>query len=361
LRDPVYLGLAFVVPMVLMILFGAGLSMDVKHLPILFIDHDGTPWSRDFMDGFVHSEYFDFQGVAFEAAAAERRMREGSARVIVDIPPGFGRDLSRGRTVAIGMQVDGSFPTRAEVIISYTESLVALFNERQLRKYRERNPQARLPATPVGMDISVWYNPALESVNFVVPGVMVLIMMLYPALLGAMLVVREKETGTIFNLYCAPVGRLEILLGKALPYICVAYLDYLLIFSAGIWVFEARFIGSFAFLSLAALIYAVCTIGLGLLISVLTRTQLAALLITFLATLTPSFNFSGFITPVASMDPVGQFIAHLLPATYFMAIVRGIFLKGLGPGFYWEELGALLLFVLAFYGLAWAALRKRIG
>jgi len=360
-RDPVYLGMAFVVPVVLLLLFGYGLSLDVKHLPITFVDHDRSSHSHNYIDGFINSEYFDFIGLAGDAAQADRWLRSGRTRVIIDIPPDFARRLTGNRRVAVGVTVDGSFPSRANIIIAYVNAIGAQYNQRLLTDYASLLGVQGGLAQPLTMDISVWYNPSLESINMVVPGMIVLILMLFPAILGALVVVREKEAGTIFNLYASPAARWEIVLGKALPYIAVAFLDYLIIYAMSIWLFQVRFIGSFWVLSTGALLYSACTIGIGVMFSVLMRTQLAAMLITFLVTMTPAFNYSGFISPVASMDPIGQFISHLIPATYFMGMVRGVYLKGLGFDFFWPDMLALTAYTAVVYGLAWLFLRKRIG
>jgi len=361
LRDPIYLGLAFVLPMMMLLLFGFGMTLDVKHLPVAFVDHDDSPWSRDYRDRFVHSEYFDLVGVLGRRTEVDEWLRTGRARVIVDVPPGFGRDLARGRPTAVGVTVDGSFPSRAAVIVGYVSAINGLYNQQLLVDLAARRGFGASGLLPVQVNMSVWYNPTLESKNAVVPGLLVLILMMFPALLGALLIVREKESGTIFNLYASPTGRLEIILGKLLTYLAVAMLDYLAIFAMSRWIFEVRFTGSFLVLTAGAVLYAVCTIGVGLLISILTRSQLAAMFATFLVTLTPAFNYSGFITPVASMDPVGQFVAQLIPATHFMTVVRGSYLKGFGFGYYWPQLGALAAYTLAVYSLAWLFLRKRIG
>lgn len=361
LRDPIYLGLAFVIPMIMILLFGFGLILDIKHLPVAFVDHDGSPWSRDYRDRFVHSEYFDLVGVLDSRTEIEEWMRTGRARVIIDVPPEFGRDLARGRPVAVGVTVDGSFPNRAAIITGYVSAINALYNQQLLTDLASRRGLAATSLLPVQANLSVWYNPTLESKNAVVPGLLVLILMLFPALLGALLIVREKETGTIFNLYASPTGRLEIILGKLLPYLAVAMLDYLMIFAVSRWIFEVRFTGSFLVLTAGAVLYSVCTIGIGLLISVLMRSQLAAMFTTLMVTMTTAFNYSGFITPVASMDAVGQFIAQLIPATHFMTVVRGSYLKGFGFGYYWPQLGALALYTLVLYSLAWLFLKKRIG
>lgn len=361
LRDPIYLGLAFVIPMMLMLLFGFGLILDVKHLPLAFEDHDGSPWSRDYRDRFVHSEYFDLVGVLDRHADVEEWLRTGRARVVIDVPPDFGRDLARGRPTAVGVTVDGSFPSRAAVIVGYVSAINGLYNQQLLAELSLRRGQAGTSLLPVQVDMSVWYNPTLESKNAVVPGILVLVLMMFPALLGALLIVREKESGSIFNLYASPTGRLEIIVGKVLPQLAVAMLDYAVMFASSRWIFDVRFTGSFGVLTAGALLYSVCTIGIGLLISILTRTQLAAMFVTFLVTMTTAFNYSGFVTPVASMDAVGQFIAQLIPATHFMTVVRGSYLKGLGFGYYWPQLGALALYTLVVYALAWLSLRKRIG
>jgi len=358
LRDPLYLGLALGIPLLQMVLFGFGLTADVKHVRVGVLDHDRSPYSRDYVDALVHSEYFDFVGLARDPAEADRWLRSGRARVIIDMPPTFARDLAARRSATIGVSVDGVFPTFAEIIVGYVSAVNALYNERLL---------ATVPAVaaaappPVSLDVSIWYNPSLESKNFIVPGMIVIMMLIFPALLGALLITREKETGTIFNLYASPVRRVEILLGKAAPYVAVAFLDYLLIFVMSVWLFGVRFTGSFGLLSAGALLYATCTVGTGILISTLVRTQLAAMLIAFLATVTPAFQLSGFLAPVASQDRVGRIAGSLIPATYFMDLARGSYLKGLGIGVYWRDLMALALFAVAVYTLAWWRLKKRIG
>jgi ABC-2 type transport system permease protein len=361
LRDPIYLGLAFVIPMIMILLFGFGLVIDVKHLPVAFVDHDGSPWSRDYRDRYVHSEYFDLVGVLDRRGEAEEWLRTGRARVLIDVPPDFGRDLARGRPTSVGVTVDGSFPARAAIITGYVSAINGLYNQQLLTDLAARRGLSTTSMLPVQMNMSVWYNPTLESKNAIVPGLLVLILMLFPALLGALLVVREKESGTIFNLYASPTGRMEIILGKLLPYLAVAMIDYFIIFALSRWIFEVRFTGSFLVLTAGTVLYSVCTIGIGLLISILMRSQLAAMFTTLMVTMTTAFNYSGFVTPVASMDATGRFIAQLIPATHFMSVVRGSYLKGFGFEYYWPQLGALVLYTLVLYSAAWLFLKKRIG
>jgi ABC-2 type transport system permease protein len=211
------------------------------------------------------------------------------------------------------------------------------------------------------MAVSIWYNPTLESKNFIVPGMLVIVMMIFPPLLSALLVVRERESGTILNLYCSPASRWDVVAGKALPYVAVSFLDFLVIFTSSVWLFQVRFVGSAWLLSAGALLYSICTVGLGLLISTFTRTQLAAMLATFVIAVAPAFTFSGIFVPVASQDAVGRFVARLIPATYFMDVVRGAYLKGGGVTPYLPNLGGLSMYAVVVYTAAWLAFRKRVG
>jgi ABC-2 type transport system permease protein len=241
------------------------------------------------------------------------------------------------------------------------EAINSLYNERLLREYLARRGAGDTTPWPVQMELAVWYNPTLESKNFIVPGMLVVILMIFPPLLSALLIVRERESGTILNLYCSPASRWDILAGKALPYVGVSFLDFLLIFAASIWLFRVRFVGAVWLLAVGALLYSVCTVGLGLLISTLTRSQLAAMLATFLGAVAPAFTFSGIFTPAASLDAVGRFVSRLIPATYFMDVVRGSYLKGGGVVPYLPSLAMLMLYAVVIYAAAWLALRKRLG
>jgi len=361
LRDPAYLGLAIVVPLLLILLLGYQLSLDVKGLLVAVVDHDRSRWSREYVDGLVHSEYFRLVGMLDSPEEAREWVRSGRARVVIDIPPDFGRRLSAGRPATLGVTVDGSFPARGQIGTGYVEAINALYNQRLLREHLARHGAGDDRLWPVQMELAVWYNPTLESKNFIVPGMLVVILMIFPPLLSALLIVRERESGTILNLYCSPAGRWDILAGKALPYVAVSFLDFLLIFAASIWLFRVRFVGAVWVLVAGALLYSVCTVGLGLLISTLTRSQLAAMLATFLGAVAPAFTFSGIFTPPASLDAVGRFVSRLIPATYFMDIVRGSYLKGGGVVAYVPSLLILMLYCVVIYVAAWLALRKRLG
>ena len=361
LRDPVYLGLAFAVPLMLLILLGYQLSLDVKGLLVAVVDRDRSVWSRWYVDGFVNSEYFRLVARLESEAEAREWIRSGRARVVLDIPPDFGRRLSANETVAVAVTVDGSFPSRGQISLGYVEAVSTLYNQQLLRAWLVEHGRRGGQVLPVQMEMSIWYNPTLESKNFIVPGMLVIVLMIFPPLLSALLIVRERESGTILNLYCSPASRWDVLAGKALPYIAVSFLDFLVIFGVSVWLFQLRFVGSAWLLSGAALLYSTCTIGLGLVISALTRSQLAAMLATFLVAVAPAFTFSGIFAPVASQDAVGRFVARLIPATYFMEVVRGAYLKGGGAAPYAPDVVALVVYAVVVYTVAWLALRKQVG
>ena len=361
LRDPVYLGLAFAVPLMLLILLGYQLSLDVKGLLVAVVDRDRSVWSRWYVDGFVNSEYFRLVARLESEAEAREWIRSGRARVVLDIPPDFGRRLSANETVAVAVTVDGSFPSRGQISLGYVEAVSTLYNQQLLRAWLVEHGRRGGQVLPVQMEMSIWYNPTLESKNFIVPGMLVIVLMIFPPLLSALLIVRERESGTILNLYCSPASRWDVLAGKALPYIAVSFLDFLVIFGVSVWLFQLRFVGSAWLLSGAALLYSTCTIGLGLVISALTRSQLAAMLATFLVAVAPAFTFSGIFAPVASQDAVGRFVARLIPATYFMDVVRGAYLKGGGAAPYAPDVVALVVYAVVVYTVAWLALRKQVG
>jgi len=361
LRDPAYLGLAFVVPLLLLLVLGQQLSLDVRGLLVAVVDRDRSPWSREYVDGLVHSEYFRLVGMPEGEAEAQEWIRSGRARVVLDIPPDFGRRLSAGEAATVGVTVDGSFPARGQLALGYLEAIGALHNERLARAFVAEHGRQGAATWPVQVEVSVWYNPTLESKNFIVPGMLVLVLMIFPPLLTSLVIVRERESGTILNLYASAVSRGEIVAGKALPYVAVSFVDYAAIFAVSIGVFHVRFVGSVWLLSAGALLYAVCTVGLGLLISAFTRTQLAAVLATFLVAVAPAFAFSGIFAPVASQDAVGQVVSHLIPATYFMDVVRGSFLKGGGLATHGPRLLALGAYAVVVYALAGLAVRKRVA
>jgi ABC-2 type transport system permease protein len=282
-------------------------------------------------------------------------------RAAVVIPPDFARRLSAGETATVQVLIDGTFPSRALVASGYIAAIDAQFVATLRAVYLASHGLVRTNLAPVSVEGRVWYNPSLETKNSLVPGLMVISLMFYPALLAALVLAREKERGTVFNLYCSPVSRWEVIVGKAAPYIGLAFVVYVLLFALNLFVFGVRFVGNPFVLTVSALLYITASVGLGLLISVFCSTQVAAMLVTFIALMTPSILFSGLLTPVSSMEPSAQVISRLIPASYFITMVRGVFLKGLGFRHFASDLLTLAAFAAVVYSIAILGFRKRAG
>lgn len=350
LRDRLYLIFIFVVPVMVMVLLGYGLNLDVKHIPIAFLDYDRSKLSRDYIDSFVNSEYFKLFKIVKSYEEGEDLIRQGKIRALIVIPQDFSRKLYKREKAEVQILIDGTYPSRAEVIKGYFETINALFNQKILAFM-----------SPIEVELKAWFNPGLESKNFLMPGTLVTTLCFYPVLLGCLVIVREKELGSIFNFYCSPAKPWEIVFAKALPYVVISFLTYLILFFITVVVFKTKFIGNFLILSLASFFYISCTVGLGILISSFTKTQITAMLIAFVTTVIPSYIYSGFLYPVSGMELTGQIISKFIPATYFLEVVRGIYLKGIEINFYKKELLGLMVYTGIVYLLSILKLKKRIS
>jgi len=360
LRDPLYLTFALVVPVVIIILMGYGLILDVKNIPVAFIDYDRTSLSREYRYSFTNSEYFKFYNLIDSYRDAEELIKSGECRIVVVIPSDFSRKLYGGKPTEVQVLIDGSFPMRAEVMKGYVSAINMQFNQRLLKEYTDRQGISQINF-PVSVETRAWYNPALESKNFILPGELVTTLMFYSVLLASLIVVREKESGSIFNLYCSPVKPWEVVFGKAIPYVAVSFVTYLIIFALTVGLFKTKFTGSFLFLTFSTIVYLFCAVGVGVFISILAKTQITAMLIAFLGSIIPSFIYSGYFSPITSMSATGQLISKTIPASYFMIIVRGVYLKGMGIESYLSYLISLFIYAAVVYGLAILFFKKRIG
>lgn len=252
LRDPLYLTFALIVPVVIIILMGYGLILDVKNIPVSFIDYDRTSLSREFRYSFTNSEYFEFYKLIDSYKDAEELIKSGQCRIVIVIPSDFSRKLYGGHPAEVQALIDGSFPMRAEVMKGYVSAINMQFNERFLKEFAYRKGVSQLNY-PVSVEMRAWYNPALESKNFILPGEVVTTLMFYSVLLASLIIVREKEAGSIFNLYCSPVKAWEVVFGKAIPYVTVSFVTYLIIFLLTVFLFQTKFIVAFFFLPLQQL------------------------------------------------------------------------------------------------------------
>jgi ABC-2 type transport system permease protein len=362
LRDPITLGIAIVLPLLMMVLFAYAITLDVREIRVAVLDEDGSPESREYVASVLRSGYFRLHAVVRRLAEVERLLDRGEARVALIIPAGFARSLGQGLPADVQTLVDGSVANTAIVALNYLDAISATHT----RRLQERALAVRLGGRPrlspaIRVDSRVRYNPALRSEHYIVPGLFAVILMAFPPLLTALAVVRERERGSILQIYLAPVRAWEFLGGKLLPYAAIAFLEMLLLLAAGRFWFDAPVRGSVALLLALALLYVLCTVGIGLLISVRTRSQVVALLLSIVLTLMPAFLFSGFLFPIGSMPVVFQWYTHLFPARHFMEISRGIALKGVGLERLWPSAGLLLVYASVVLTLATLRFRRKIG
>ncbi|HOI52736.1 MAG TPA: ABC transporter permease, partial [Azonexus sp.] len=353
-RDPIRLAFALLGSALLMLVLGFGISLDVEGLRFAALDRDQSPESRAYIENIAGSRYFIERPPIRDDADLERRLRDGELALAVDIPPGFGRDLRRGHWPEVGLMVDGAMPYRGETVRGYAEGMHLLYVQRLIRE--NTGVDSTYPANVVSR---FRYNQDVKSIYAMVPAVIPILLVFIPAILMALGVVREKELGSITNLYVTPVTRLEFLLGKQLPYIAVSLISFLLLVVQSQLVFQVPLKGSFAALAVGATLYVVATTGVGLLISTFTKTQIAALFGTAILTILPTVSFSGLTTPVGALEGVSYWIGQLFPASYFLVISRGVYTKALGLSDLLPQFLALAAFIPVLTALSVALLKKQ--
>jgi ribosome-dependent ATPase len=329
--------------------------MDVEDLSFAVLDRDDTTVSRDYSLQIAGSRYFTEKAPITDYDDLDRRMRAGEISLAIEIPPGFGRDATRGKPVEIAAWIDGAMPSRAETIRGYVQGMHA---EWLTQKARELYGDAATKGS-FQLAIRYRYNPGIQSLVAMVPAVIPLLLLMIPAMLAVLSVVREKELGSIINFYVTPVTRLEFLLGKQLPYIALAFLNFFLLTAFAVFIFRVPFTGSFLTFAAAALLYGVVTTSMGLVISTFINSQIAAIFATALITLIPAVQYSGIIDPVSSLRGFGAVIGNIYPTTYFVTISRGTFSKALGFSDLAGSFVPLLIAVPVLLGLSAVLLKKQ--
>ncbi|HVJ34859.1 MAG TPA: ribosome-associated ATPase/putative transporter RbbA [Terriglobia bacterium] len=354
-RDPIRATLALVGSLILMIVMGYGVNIDVKNLPFAVLDLDQTIVSQKYVTDIAgSSRYFIERPPIIDYEDLDRRMRSGELSLAIEIPPHFGRDLARGRKVEVAAWIDGAMPQRGETIRSYVQAMHA----RWLADLDRRSSQSTV-ADAFDLEIRFRYNPDVASLVAMVPAVIPLLLLLIPAVLAALSVVREKELGSIINLYVTPVTRLEFLLGKQLPYIGLGMANFVLLLALAVFVFRVPFTGSLLALTMGTLLYVAAATGMGLFISTFMESQIAALFGTAILTLLPASQFSGMIDPVSSLEGVGALIGKFYPTTHYITITRGTFSKALETGDLLGSFIPLVIIVPVLIGFSGALLKKQ--
>jgi ribosome-dependent ATPase len=354
LRDPIRLTFALFGTAFLMLVFGFGISTDVNNLTFAVIDRDHSHESRAYLEELRGSNYFAEKPPLTDYADLEKRMQSGAIDAAIEIPPGFGRDIARGRPTWVGAWIDGAMPFRAGTIQGYLQGMHQLYLSDPAVKTSA--PGAPPPAT---IEVRFKYNQDFKSIYAMVPTTISLMLALFPAILMALAVVREKELGSITNLYITPVRRIEFLIGKQIPYIGVAIANFFLMLTMALLIFQAPLKGSFLALLAGTLIYVPATTAYGMVISAFARTQIAALFGTAILTVLPATQFAGMMTPVSSLSGVAQIMGRAFPMTYFVPISVGVFTKGLGFADLAPTMAELAIFTPVLTGIGLLLLRKQ--
>ena len=354
-RDPIRLTLAGLGSIILMLVLGYGINTDIENLPFAVLDRDQTTLSRDYTLELAGSRYFSERLPLRDYADLDERMVRGAISLAIEIPPGFSRDVSRGTAVQIGAWIDGAMPMRAETVRGYVQGMHYHWLTTKAREAYGTAATAGL----FDIETRFRYNPDVKSLPAMVPAVIPLLLLMIPAMLTALSVVREKELGSIVNLYVTPVTRLEFLIGKQIPYVALALTNFLLLTAMAVFLFGVPLKGSFPTLAIAAILYVIAATAMGLVISTFMKSQVAALFGTAVLTILPAVQFSGMMDPVSTLEGAGAVIGRIYPTTHFLTICRGTFSKGLVFSNLRGSFVPLLIAAPLFIGIAAALLKKQ--
>lgn len=356
-RDPFSLLMLVAFPAFMLVIYGFALNFDVRHVRLAVQDRDRSPASRQLVASFTHSTYFDLVATPRAGTDLDALVERRVARAVLVIPERFGRDVAAGRLAVVQLLLDGADSTTAATVLGYARALVSGANAELVAGALAR--AGRRPAPPLDLAPRVLYNPELESTQFLLPGLIGLLMMITAVLSTALSVVREKERGTMEQLRVAPLRTFELILGKTFPYLGVSLLGTLIVLGTARLLFGVEIRGPHLDLLVVVLLYLFGALGFGLLISTIANNQTFAFQVGLITSLLPALLLSGFVFQIRIMPPWLQAITYLVPNRYFLVVLRGIILKGEGLATYWPQVGALLLYGLVVTALASVRLARR--
>ena len=359
-RDARTLAIVVLLPVMLLVIYGYAINLDVNHLRLAVYDQDNSYQSRDLIGAFSHGEYFDIVASVRSNRAVTEALDDGLAKAALVIPPTYARNLASNRVAEVQLLVDGSDSTTSSTAIGYANAIVQQQSAKITVAALQRRGITPPAAAPIDARFRYWYNPELRSTNFIVPGLVAVILMMLSALLTSMTVVRERERGTIEQLVVSPVMPSELMIGKLLPYVIIAFFDVILVIAAGRLLFGVPLKGSPALVLVLSAVFLTAALGIGLLISVASHNQQTAMTLAFMTTLLPSILLSGFIFPIRAMPVVLQIITNLIPARHFLVILRAIFLKGSGFVLVWKPALVLLIYGLVVLTLSAKRFHKKL-
>jgi ABC-2 type transport system permease protein len=360
-RDWRTLTVVIILPVLMLILYGYAINFDLKNVSLGVMDQDRSRASRDTINAFVRNPYFEIAGYYHHPREVNDALDRGLVKAVLIIPRGFAGDLDAGRTGEVQILVDGADSTTASTAIGYSQGIIQEHSaEVTVRAVERKGIIDTENFLPVESRLRFWYNPEQRSANYIVPGLIAVIMMLMSSLLTSMTVVRERERGTIEQLIVSPLMPYELMMGKLLPYVIIAFLDVLLVIAAGRILFDVPLRGSPALLLGLSAIFLMAALGIGLFVSVVSPTQQTAFTFAMLASQLPTILLSGFIFPISAMPDVVQWLTNIIPAKHFLIIVRAIFLKGVGLSCLWVPTLVLLAFGIIILGLCSVRFKKKL-
>jgi ABC-2 type transport system permease protein len=360
-RDRRSLAFVLTMPVLMLLLYGYGISSDVKRVPLAVYDRDGQPPARELVRRFTSTDYFVVTAQVGSLGELRRAIDLGVAKVGLTIPEDFSQNLGAGRPAPVQFVVDGSDSNTASIAISNIAAITknTELSARDLRPEASLSPRLEDPV-PIELRTWVWYNPELKSSNFLIPGLTAVILMMLAAMLTSLTVAREWERGTMEGLIASPLHPMELMLGKILPYVVIGLLDVGIIVLVAVYWFGVPLRGSLTLLMASSTVFLLGALGIGLFLSAATKNQQVAFQLAILITMLPSLLLSGFFYPIENMPPALRLVTYLVPARYFLVIIRGIFLKGVGLVVLWRELLFLAVFAVLMLMASSAKFKKRL-
>lgn len=359
-RVKLFLILAFVVPFIMFMVFGYGISLDIEHMPFAYIDYDHSQTSARLVDKF-RGRFFDLKLELSDEREAERLLTTGKLRAVLVIPPDFSRQLYRGGNSEIQFLIDGGYPYRAITIKGYAQAITGAFSRELMEERLKQTGRSGVLLQPVKVETRYFFNESLRSSYALIPGLMVMVLLMNPAVLTALAIAREKEFGTIYNIYSTPIKKWEFLIGKIIPYLVISALNLFVIITATRVIFGIPMKGHLVSLLPGAFLYVLINVSFGLLVSSVTRTMVSAQIVTIIVTVIPAFLYSGLLIPVANLEGAAKIVAHLYPSMHFMKIVHGVYLKNLNILSLMPYVMILIVYVVILFSAGIWAFRKREG
>ena len=359
-QDKKMFGMSIIAPVLQLIILGYAATFDVSNIPTVVCDFDNSPSSRELLRSFTSTGYFTIVGYFDKTSEIDNQLDDGHASIAVVIPRGFEKKIGAGQSAPLQVLADGTETSTAGIGLSYVSNIVSQYSQNILLESMVKRGSATLPAR-VSAEFRVWYNPELKSRNFMVPGVLGLLLMVMTMLLTSLAIVKEKELGTLEQLVVTPIKPYQLIIGKLAPFFMIGVIDVMLVVFFASLIFSLPVKGGVLLLLLLSLIFLMTTLGLGLFISTISRTQQQAMMTAIFFFMLPMMFFGGFVFPIENMPTIIQYVSYIIPVRYYFIIVRGLFLKGVGLNILWPQAAALMIFGSVILSMSVIRFHKRLG